>query len=134
MIKLRDKFSLIVFQHVFSHCGLKRNDMADEQVDQFLSSCSERNHNKIPISLRNIKSFMKSKVKSYHLSGLNIDQHRYKIIGCGAKFTDLKASSLLERSDETLLAQLRTGQCRSIGTFRSKVLKTDGFCRWWYRY
>ena len=130
LLKLRHKFSLIVFQHVFSHCDLERNDMADVQVDQFLDSCTAKIQSKVPIPFKNIKTLLKSRMKHIQLSSLNINQHRYKDVGCGNKYTDLKASSLFTRSDETMLAQLRTGQCRSIGKFRKLVLKTDGVCRW----
>jgi ribonuclease HI len=130
LLKLRNKFSLILFQHVFSHCDLDRNEMADVQVDQFLDSCSAKDHSKVSIPLRNIKAILKLRMKHNQLSSLNVEQHRYKDAGCGSKYTDLKASSLFSRSDETLVTQLRTGKCRVIGDVRKHVLKIDGTCRW----
>ena len=104
--------------------------MADVQVEQFRDFCTAKIQSKVPIPFKNIKTLLKSRMKHNQLSSLNINQHRYKDVGCGNKYTDLKASSLFTRSDETMLAQLRTGQCRSIGKFRKLVLKTDGVCRW----
>ena len=104
--------------------------MVDEQVDQFLDSCTAKVQSKVQIPFKNIKTLVTSRRKLIQHNNLNSDQYRYKVAGCGNKYTDLKASSLFPRSDETLLAQLRTGHCRLVGKFRKHVLKTDGVCRW----
>ena len=84
--------------------------MADNQVDQFLDSCTT----KFPIPFRNVASIVQLRVKHNHITSLNSDQHEFKDVGCGNKYTDLKAYFLFTRLDETMLAQLRMGKCRSI--------------------
>ena len=60
---------------------------------------------------------------------MNVNTHRYHI--CGSDSTDLRKSNFLSREDETLLSQLRTGECRLMGKFRSRLKITNcSLCRW----
>jgi len=132
LLQLVDVFSCkIVFQFVFSHCGVERNEMADRAADAALGNLPKAKQRKASVHLSAIKAVMKSGLKENWKRSLCQETTRCTL-GGGSKFSDLKASSALSRRDEVVLAQLRTGQCRLLGEFRKVLLKDswDGRCRW----
>jgi len=84
-----------------------------------------------PIHLDAIKSTVKGGLIDGWKGSLSSATTRAKL-GGECKFPDLKLSSQLSRHDQTLLSQLRTGQCRLLGEFRKTLCKDkwDGMCRW----
>ena len=131
LLKLLDDgmISKVVFQFVASHCGVTRNEAADKQAELALNRCSDLDQSKIPIPMAAIKAVLKTGVKNKELESFDLDTYRGRI--CGSDCTDLRKSSLLSREDETLLHQLRTGECKWMGKFRNRLKIGDStLCRW----
>ena len=57
----------------------------------------------------------------------SLDQNAVRFqLGGKSSFADQKASATLSRRDETLLMQLRTGECRLVGGFDICFLRISG--------
>ena len=121
------KVSRIHVQWVAAHCGVDRNEEVDKYAETEFTRIGTVNQHTEPISLNQIKATVKNKLKHRYLNNLKTSRHRYEI--CGNNFSDLKSSSNLSRSDETRLAQLRTGECHRMGKFRERI-NLNKFCRW----
>ena len=78
-----------------------------------------------------VKAELKSGLMEGWKSSLDQNAVRFRL-GGKSSFADQKASATLSRRDETLLMQLRTGECRLLGGFRHFLFKDkwDGCCRW----
>ena len=78
-----------------------------------------------------VKAELKSGLMEGWKSSLDQNTVRFRLGGKN-NFSDHKMSATLTRRDETLLMQLRTGDCRLLGGFRHLLFKDrwDGCCRW----
>ena len=78
-----------------------------------------------------VKAELKSGLMEGWKSSLDQNTVRFRL-GGKTSFSDHKMSATLTRRDETLLMQLRTGDCRLLGGFRHLLFKDrwDGCCRW----
>jgi hypothetical protein len=121
--------SNIVFQFVYSHCGVVKNELVDLDADLALKLLVKKQDDCL-IHMDSIRAEIKSSVSKNWLSTLSIPNRT--TLSSNIKFTDLEKFSCLPREDETLLLQLISGKCRSIGEFRKKILhdKWNGICRW----
>ena len=123
--------SKIVFQFVYSHCGVVKNEMVDRAADHALSSMESKHQQKAAIHMDAVKAELKSGLMEGWKSSLDQNTVRFRL-GGKTSFSDHKMSATLTRRDETLLMQLRTGDCRLLGGFRHLLFKDrwDGCCRW----
>ena len=123
--------SKIVFQFVYSHCGVVKNEMVDRAADHALSSMESKHQQKAAIHMDAVKAELKSGLMEGWKSSLDQNTVRFRL-GGKSSFSDHKTSATLTRRDETLLMQLRTGECRLLGGFRHLLFKDrwDGCCRW----
>jgi ribonuclease HI len=118
----------IVFQFVYSHCGVLRNELADTEADTALKSISVAKQRGAEIPLRGVKAMVKLYGRDNWLLSLNPSRHRWQV--CGKAFTDLKCSGALSRKEEVTAAQLRTGECMLMGRLRNRIGIGDPKCRW----
>ena len=121
--------SKVVFQFVFSHCGVERNEDADHAADVALKDPrSSIFQEKCAIPLAAVKAYVKTTLKDSWVASLDGGTHRALI---SKKYTNLKESAKLIRRDEVLLHQLRVGECRLAGKFRKRIaLVGSDLCRW----
>ena len=120
--------SKVVFQFVYSHCGVVRNEMADKLAEVALGVYKKVDQRKVPISLQAVKAMVKQGEKEMHKGTLDVEKPRFQ--ASGNAYTDLKRSGTFLRGQEILLAQLRTGECRLMGKWRSRLGIGDSRCRW----
>ena len=117
----------IVFQFVYSHCGVERNEAVDREVAILLQNVKHIQHT-APISLKASKTHIKTESKKKWLHDIKPDSERY--MTCKNSVTDLTDKSHT-RSDQTLLARLRVGECHPIGKFPHRIgTNPTGKCRW----
>ena len=116
----------IVVQWVPGHSLLPKNEFIDEYAKSQLTNL-KRVQKKVPISYEGIKSW--SIFKAYtKWSSSPGSSSRERLIGTFR--TSLPLSSGLSRADETLLSQLRTGQCRLAGPLWRHLSNEQRLCRW----
>ena len=123
----------IVFQWVPSHCGLVRNEKADKNAKRHAEQIRQTDpdyHARVPSSYKSIASYYKEKLAQNWKENVPVVTHRGAI--AGTQFTSIKAKDL-NRDDEVVLAQLRTGYCKLLGTGLAFVTSgefTQTQCRW----
>ena len=109
----------MVFQFVFSHCGVERNEDADHAADVALKDPrSSIFQEKCAIPLAAVKAYVKTTLKDSWVASLDGETHRALI---SKKYTNLKESAKLIRRDEVLLHQLRVGECRLAGKSQKRI-------------
>ena len=124
--------SKVVFQFIYSHCGVSRNEEADRAADNALKDPrSTSAQEKCGIPLEAVKAHVKLSLKNSWIATHDEGAHRSFI---SKKPTNLRRTKALGRLDEVLLHQLRTGECRLAGKFRKRIALTDSeSCRWCLR-
>ena len=124
--------SKIVFQFIYSHCGVERNEEADRAAEGALKDpWTASNQDKCGIPLRAIKAQVKLSLRDAWLATDDEGSHRSFI---SKKPTNLHKSADMARTDEVLMHQLRTGECRLAGKFRKRIaLPGSEICRWCLR-
>ena len=129
LVKNYTGLSKIVIQFVPSHCGIQRNEEADQLAETSLSNMDRSVQRNASIPFKAIKATIKSGVRRRWKAIVDVDNNRGRI--AGAAFSDIKTSSMYSRKKEITLAQLRTGECRLIGKFRKRVgIPNSDKCRW----
>jgi ribonuclease HI len=118
----------VVFQFVYSHCGVERNETADKMAEEALRKFKSVDQRKAPIPLQAVKAMIKLQCRNGWKSDLEVTRPRYQ--ACEAAFTDLKSSCTLSRKEEVKLAQLRTGECIWMGKLRTRLGIGSSLCRW----
>jgi len=125
----------VVFQWVSGHCGLDRNEKADKNAKrhaELLKHTDLLYHERAPSSYKAITSYYKEKLAQNWRENVPTITHRGAM--AGSRFTDIKAKDLdLTREDELILAQLRTGYCKLLGSGLSYVTSGEFLqiqCRW----
>jgi ribonuclease HI len=119
--------SSIVFQFVYSHCGIIRNEMVDKEANDALDLNMDNQHEGT-IPLAAVKAAIKSGVRNLWKKNLDVNSCRFTC--AGDKYSDIRTSSQYSRADEVLLSQLRSGECRFMGKFRIRLGIGDPLCRW----
>ena len=66
----------IVFQFVYSHCGVERNETVDKEVAKVLQNVAHLQHT-APISFKAIKTHTKAELKQKWLKGIKPGSERY---------------------------------------------------------
>ena len=96
-----------------------------------VSLMESKHQQKAAIHIDAVKAELKSGLMEGWKSSLDQNAVRFRL-GGKCSFSDQKASATLTKHDETLLMQLRTGECRLVGGFRHLLFKDrwDGCCRW----
>ena len=122
----------MVFQFIFSHCGVARNEEADRAADGAVKDPRSINaQDKCGIPLRAVKAQLKLSIRDLWLNTHDEGSHRSII---SKKATNLRRSAEMSRGNEVLLHQLRTGECRLAGKFRKRMaLPGSEICRWCLR-
>lgn len=118
----------VVFQFVYAHCGVEGNELADKLADAALKGFKTSDQRNAAIPLQAVKAMVKLGCRDKWKSDLNEERHRYQV--CGRDFTDLKKSGTFSRKDEVALAQLRTGESKLMGKFRTRLGIGSPLCRW----
>ena len=124
--------SKVIFQFIYSHCGVSRNEEAYRAADNALKDPrSTSAQEKCGIPLEAVKAHVKLSLKNSWIATHDEGAHRSFI---SKKPTNLRRTKALGRLDEVLLHQLRTGECRLAGKFRKRIALTDSeSCRWCLR-
>ena len=109
----------IVFQFVFSHCGVVRNEFVDMLADEAMkSSAIAFAQATCPLSMDAVKARVKSGLRASWLQRLPKDSHRAKF--CEG-FTSFKKLGGLSRQEQVLLARLRVGELYDLGKLRGRL-------------
>ena len=122
----------IVFQHVFSHCGVEFNELADVEADNALSSLSTVQQSEVPISFPGIQQHLKAHSRRERFANLDRTTARFKMFK-SISFPLKPLSGPVSRFHETLLCQLRTGSVSFLGPFHIALngrVGPDQRCRW----
>ena len=134
----------IIFQHVFSHCGLERNDQADKvAVRGFSGVNAVIEQAACPVPLSAVKVSITNSLRKIYFDKSEPMRHLHRYLVCGNDPTPdpkppprQQAGELLPpeaiplpRRELCLLAQLRTGQCYLVGVLRQR-LGLNARCRW----
>lgn len=122
----------IVFQHVFSHCGVEFNELADVEADNALSSLSTVQQSEVPIPFPGIQQHLKAHSRRKRLANLDKTTARYQMFK-SISFPLKPLSGPVSRFHETLLCQLRTGSVSFLGPFHIALNRRVGRakqCRW----
>jgi len=123
----------VVFQWVPGHCGLVRNEKADRNAKRHAEIIQRTDldyHVKTPSAYKAITSYYKEKLTHSWKEAVPLVTHRGAI--AGAEYTKIKANDL-KREEEVVLAQLRTGYCKLLGTglaFATTGEFAEKQCRW----
>ena len=118
--------SRVVFQWVPGHSFLPKN----VSIDNFAKSQQERlkrYQDEVPISFEGIKSWATYQAHQRWISSPGSDS-RVRLIGPWKTSQSLSAG--LSRANETLLSQIRTGQCRLAGPLWRHLNNGQVSCRW----
>ena len=123
----------VVFQWVPGHCGLVRNESADKNAKrhaELIKRTDPLYHERAPSSFKAITSYYKEKL--VHNWKETVPEITHRGVIAGRQYTNIKSKDL-RRDDEVILAQLRTGYCKLMGTGLSFVESgefTQQQCRW----
>lgn len=118
----------IVFQFVYAHCGVVRNEAADLLVEEALKKYRTVDQRNAAIPLQAVKAMVKWECKNEWKN--NRDPSRHRFLVCNNAFTDLKLSGTFPRDQEIAAAQLRTGESMLMGKLRGRLGIGSPLCRW----
>jgi ribonuclease HI len=105
----------VIMQHVYSHCGIERN----EEVDALAEEASELPQIGVPTALRDAKALIKKHLKGkWSAELLATDSHR--VAHFGVKPPPV-AEFDKDRRKQVLAARIRTGQSDILGTLVRKI-------------
>ena len=117
---LASRFDKVVFQHVFSHCGLKYNELADKQADL---ACN-RDQSVVEVKASDIKAMAKAYIKEVwqeELEVLKDASHRAKTWGLKPP---PKAEAEWPRRLQVAASMLRTNAFPNIGPLTRMIYPT----------
>ena len=117
----------IIFQFVFSHCGLERNEAVDKLATAQMKTVHSRS---APISFMSVKAAVRSRLRRLWRDSLNVAGHHYQSTHrCAIMGTDPTDTKDLDRKKACLYRQLLVGECHKVGKLRDRLgLGVD--CRW----
>ena len=121
LYKLFDRgIARIAIQWIPSHCGIQRNEFADARAKTLLSNCSAFSMRRVPMLYSAAVSYYKDKNRQYYQNQLIAEEtERSEITTAKA---NLRVGDKLTRTQQSTLAQLRSGTCTSMGWY-------VGYCR-----
>ena len=122
----------IVFQHVFSHCGVPMNERADELAEEAAQDPRVRAAQAdVPIPFSNVVSVLNRtyREKYYKDLPLEVSGHRDRWF---RKWQPGICFDGLPRFQQALLSQLRCGECPLLGGYIKKIgpAGNNYRCRW----
>jgi hypothetical protein len=118
--RLRGLRGRVCFQRVPAHCGLLRNEWADEEARKAAGLGPDDREQRGRISFEVVKGLIQSQVKD----GPYSHAHTLQVHGDGP-FRHLQGAS---RREEVLFAQLRDSCFLLLGETRKRVQGTDSTC------
>ena len=126
LLMLAQVLETIVFQFTAAHCGVQRNELVDEAATELLNEVNQCEAGQImEVNIRKIKERNKIKWKE------NMNDEQLRVSISGKEPTKMERECGMDRSDRVLLAQLRCGQSRFLGSYRKVVgITQDERCRW----
>ena len=117
LITNNQPLSTVTFQFVFSHCGLVRNETADEATNVALTNLVVLYDECALIPLEAIKAHLKCVMRNCWLKDTSTS-HRSVI---SSTFSDLKSLRHSPRESEVILHQLWSGECGLLGRVRARL-------------
>jgi ribonuclease HI len=118
--ELRTKVSL---QHVFSHCGVVRNEMVDQEADMAVNETTMITQKQVPVAYRDIKAAIKEFLKEKWKK--EVEKQQAKGTFRTKHYGVLPREDLgLTRADQALMSKIRTGYVPRIGRFERKLQPT----------
>ena len=122
----------IIFQHVFSHCGVDSNERADALATEAAEDDRiARAQAHVPVTYSNLVNVLNRAycTKFFDDLELDVDSHHDHFFG---KWKPGRSFTGLPRFKQALCSQLRCGECPLIGKYRMKVGPAGGDyrCRW----
>ena len=122
--QLAQRVQQITFQHVFSHCGLKYNDQADELA----KGGTNKEQKAPPTHVRDVITFAKKHFKTKTHDRIDPDNVRLRR---GGTTCYLKAEKGWKRTKARLAAQIRVDCCPQLGYAKRYCdLTMPLSCRW----
>ena len=118
LYKLFDRgIARIAIKWVPSHCDIQRNELADARAKTLLLNCKATQMRRFPMLYSTAVSFYKGQNRQHYHDQLTAD--RLAITNTKA---NLRTEDKLTRTQQSTLAQLRSGTCTSMGWY-------VGYCR-----
>jgi ribonuclease HI len=110
----------IAIQWVPSHCGIQRNEFADARAKTLLLNAKPTEMRRVPMLYSTAVSYYKARNRQHYHDLLTAEEtDRLMITNSKA---NLRAEDKLTRTQQSTLAQLRSGTCTSMGWY-------VGYCR-----
>ncbi len=121
LYKLFDRgIARIAIQWVPSHCGIQRNEFADARAKTLLLNAKPTQMRSVPMLYSTAVSYYKEQNRQqYHDLLTAVETDRLVITNSKA---NLRTEDKLTRTQQSTLAQLRSGTCTSMGWY-------VGYCR-----
>jgi hypothetical protein len=121
----------IVFQHVFSHCGVAINEKVDELAETAAGEQEiKAKQAEVPIPFSNVVSVFKLAYVKKYFKDLTTDVSGARD-KCFSKWHPGTTFHDLPRFQQSFLTQLRCGECPLMGGYRAKVAGIGAqVCRW----
>ena len=117
----------IIFQFVFSHCNVIRNELVDKFAEEAMNLSIDERHRKqnmASISFQATRcTFRRCAIDQWKAKGSTETNDRVTLLD--ANPTDLKKLTVFNRSDESLLHRLRTGHIAKVGKLRGLLMKEE---------
>jgi ribonuclease HI len=115
-------------QFVASHCGVVRNELADQAADQAFNRMKDvQEAAYIPLSA--VKAKVKRHTREAWVKKLDPLRLRHRL--SGGRSTKLSCYKDMEREDAVTLAQLRSGKSKLMGELPVTLgLRRGSLCRW----
>jgi ribonuclease HI len=121
LYKLFDRgIARIAIQWVPSHCGIPRNEFADARAKTLLLNGNPILMRKVPMLYSTAVSYYKEQNRQYY-HGLLTAEETDRLVITNTK-ANLRTEDKLTRTQQSTLAQLRSGTCTSMGWY-------VGYCR-----
>ena len=116
----------ITIQFVAAHCGTIKNEKADQAANTVFDRIDAKNAD---IGLESVVAAVKKRVAEMWAKGTSKDTFRARVM------EDCRGSICnrlnLSRKENSIISQLRCGECRSLGTYPRRVgIIEDPKCRW----
>jgi ribonuclease HI len=118
------------FQHVYSHCGIKKNEAVDGYADDAAKHLTTAEQQKqVPTKLSDFMAFARREQAEAWHGAQSTEEFRFNLVGQNP--TCVNQTKSWERDDERLAAQIRSGECPLLGKNRHRWdSTTTTACRW----
>ena len=117
------------FHFVFSHCGVPRNEAADEAAKTALHGFDVTAQAGVPITVPSLQSALLQRVRDTWLSSLRPEHIRMHEVGC--TFSKLPKRATVPRVVQCTFSQWRCGENPTLGPYPRRLGRLpDPTCRW----